>query len=126
MVNIPEELKYADSHEWVALDDDIATIGISDHAQAELTDIVFVEVPELGATFQAGDQIAVVESVKAAGDIYAPVSGTVVEVNGDLESDPGLINTEPYEAGWIYKVRISDAAELENLMNAEAYQGHVG
>lgn len=125
-MNIPEELKYADSHEWVALDDDIATIGISDHAQAELTDIVFVEVPELGATFQAGDQIAVVESVKAAGDIYAPVSGTVVEVNGDLESDPGLINTEPYEAGWIYKVRISDAAELENLMNAEAYQGHVG
>lgn len=126
MSNIPDELKYAKSHEWVRLEGDIATIGITDHAQQELTDIVFVELPDVGRQFVAGDACAVVESVKTASDIYAPVGGEVIEINGALDGDPGLVNNGPYEDGWFFKVKISSAADMDALMDATAYGQQVG
>lgn len=126
MSNIPEDLKYASSHEWVRVDEDgVATIGISDHAQSALGDIVFVELPEVGTTVNAKEEVAVVESVKAASDIYSPVSGEIVAVNEALVDAPETVNSAPYDDGWFFKVEISDQAELEELMDAEAYSEHV-
>ena len=101
MHDVPENLLYSKDHEWIEIDGDIGTIGISDHAQAELSDVVFVDLPEVGATVAAGDPVAVVESVKAASDVYTPVSGEILEVNEELSNDPSLINSDPYGAGWL-------------------------
>ena len=124
-MNIPTDLRYCPSHEWVRLDGDIATVGISDHAQEELTDVVFVELPALGRTVDAGDPTAVVESVKAASDIYAPVSGEVIAVNADVETDPSLVNTDPHGKGWIFKLRVKNIVDVELLMDAGTYQAHI-
>ena len=126
MSDIPTDLKYRDSHEWVLDDDDIGVVvGISDHAQAELGDMVFVELPEVGMTYAQGDACAVVESVKAASDIYAPLSGEVIAVNEALEDDPGLVNTDPYGDGWLFRLEPSDSSELDGLMDAEAYSDEI-
>ena len=125
-MNVPQNLRYNTSHEWVLLDGDIATIGISDHAQEELTDVVFVELPPLGKTVDVGDPTAVVESVKAASDIYAPVSGEVVEVNDAVEADPSLVNTDPYGKGWIFKLKVKNAAQVEALLDAAGYEALIG
>ena len=125
-MNNPTDLRYAASHEWVRLDGDIATVGISDHAQEELTDVVFVELPALGRTVDAADPTAVVESVKAASDIYAPIGGEVVEVNSDVEADPSLVNTDPYGKGWIFKLKVKNAADVATLMDAAAYSAQIG
>ena len=115
-------MRYLKSHEWAKRDGDVVVVGISDHAQDELGDVVYVELPEVGAECQAGDEIAVVESVKAASDIYAPVTGTVVEVNVKLEDSPELVNEAPYGDGWLFKIKASDPAAVESLLNAEQYQ----
>jgi glycine cleavage system H protein len=125
-MNIPENLRYATSHEWILVEGDTGTVGITDHAQAELTDIVFAEPPAIGKSVKAGDVAAVVESVKAASDIYAPISGEVVERNEAIEADPSLLNTDPFGAGWIFKIRIADTAELADLKDAAAYREQIG
>ena len=125
-MNIPENLRYAASHEWILVEGNAGLVGITDHAQAELTDIVFAEPPAIGKTVKAGDVAAVVESVKAASDIYAPVTGEVIERNEAIEADPSLLNTDPFGAGWIFKVRIADAAELAALKDAAAYREQIG
>jgi glycine cleavage system H protein len=124
-MNIPTDLRYCPSHEWVRLEGDTATVGISDHAQEELTDVVFVELPAVGRAVDAGDPTAVVESVKAASDIYAPLGGEVIEVNPEVEADPSLVNTDPYGKGWIFKLRVKDADHVSKLMDAAAYQAHI-
>lgn len=124
-MNIPSDLRYASSHEWLRLEGDTATVGITDHAQEELTDVVFVELPAVGRTLDAGDPTAVVESVKAASDIYAPISGEVIEVNPEVEADPSLVNTDPYGKGWIFKLRVKNAADAAGLMDAAGYQAHI-
>ena len=122
MSNTPSELKYASSHEWARLEDDgTVTVGITDHAQEALGDVVFVENPDVGATLAAGDEAGVVESVKAASDIYAPVGGEVIAVNEVLEEEPETVNSDPYHDGWFYKLKPSDISELENLLSAEDY-----
>ncbi|CAH0536335.1 glycine cleavage system protein GcvH [Vibrio marisflavi] len=119
-------LKFADSHEWVKDNGDgTVTIGISQHAQEMLGDVVFVDLPEVEAELDAGESFSLVESVKAASDIYAPITGEVIEVNEELEDSPELINEEPYEGGWIVKVKMSDAAELDNLKSAEEYANSI-
>ena len=126
MSEIPGDLKFLKSHEWARVEDSgRITVGISDHAQEELTDVVFVELPATGKSVDAGDPTAVVESVKAASDIYAPVSGEVVEVNPDVEADPSLVNTDPYGKGWIFKLKVKDASHVTKLMDAAAYQDHI-
>ena len=125
MSNTPTDLKYATSHEWARLDGDIITVGITDHAQEALGDLVFVELPEVGDTVNAGDEAGVVESVKAASDIYAPVSGEVVEVNPALEDTPELINSDPYGEGWMYKIKVSDLSELDDMLSADEYDAQV-
>lgn len=123
MSKYPDDLKYASSHEWVKInDDETVTVGISDHAQAALGDIVFVELPELETVVAAKDEIAVVESVKAASDIYSPISGEVVEINEALIDSPEIVNSDPYEQGWIFRLKPSDIAELDELMEAESYK----
>ena len=123
MSNIPTELLYTSSHEWVKDEgDDIVTIGITDHAQELLGDLVFVELPEIGDMIEAGGEAGVVESVKAASDIYSPVSGEVIEVNEDLVDSPEMVNEQPYDGGWIYKLKLANASELDGLLNEEAYQ----
>ena len=124
-MNIPADLRYCASHEWIRLEGDIATVGISDHAQAELTDVVFVELPSIGRKVDAGDPTAVMESVKAASDIYAPIGGEVIEANDAVEADPSLVNTDPYGKGWIFKLRVKDPADAARLMDASAYQSHI-
>ena len=125
MSNIPDDLKYASTHEWVRVDEEgVATIGISDHAQSALGDIVFVELPEIGATVIARQEVAVVESVKAASDIYSPLSGEVIAVNEALVDTPETVNSSPYELGWFYKLTISDEAELDELLDPDAYSDH--
>jgi glycine cleavage system H protein len=124
-MNVPEGLKYASSHEWLRLENDTATVGITDHAQAELTDLVFAEPPKPGTRFSAGQPAAVVESVKAASDIYAPVSGEILEANAAVAADPALINSDPYGNGWIFKIRVADAAEIDALMDPDAYRAHI-
>lgn len=121
MSNVPSELRFLSSHEWVAVNGDIATVGISDHAQELLGDLVFVEVPEVDDEISAGDEVAVIESVKAASDVYAPISGTIIEVNEDLDDSPESINSDAYGDGWIYKVKMSDPDEFNDLMDAESY-----
>jgi len=125
-MSVPEDLKYAETHEWVRIDKTIGTVGITDHAQAELTDIVYVELPQVGAKVTAKQPAAVVESVKAAGDIYSPVSGEVTEINSELESTPGLVNTGPYTEGWLFKVRLEEGADLSELKDAAAYLAQIG
>lgn len=126
MSEIPTDLKYRESHEWVRDDDDTGlVVGISDHAQAELGDMVFVELPEPGMSYSQGDACAVVESVKAASDIYAPLSGEILEVNEALEDEPGLVNTDPYGDGWLFRMEPTDPSELDGLMDAEAYSDEV-
>lgn len=122
MSQLPDDLKYAASHEWAKAEDNIVVVGITDHAQDALGDVVFVELPEVGASFSAGDEAAVVESVKAASDIYAPVSGTVVAVNEALEDAPETVNDSPYDDGWFFKIEMDDAQELESLLSADDYQ----
>ena len=122
MSNVPGDLKYTKSHEWVRIEDDgTAVVGITDHAQAALGDLVFVETPEVGATFDAGDACAVVESVKAASDVYSPLAGEVVDANGDLADTPELVNQDPYGDGWFFKLEPDDVTQLEDLLDAEAY-----
>jgi glycine cleavage system H protein len=116
---------FTDEHEWIDVEGEIATVGITDYAQGQLGDIVFVELPVEGAVFEKGDDAAVVESVKAASDVYAPISGEVVEVNGDLEDEPALVNSDAEEDGWFFKLRLTDASELEGLMNEAAYNRFV-
>lgn len=122
MSQTPSELKYASSHEWARLEEDgTVTVGITDHAQEALGDVVFVELPEMGATLAAGDEAGVVESVKAASDIYAPVSGEVIAINESLEDSPELVNGNPYDEGWFFRLQPADTTELEKLLDAEAY-----
>ena len=122
MSNIPTELGYAKSHEWVRIEEDGSlVVGISDHAQDQLGDVVYVELPEIGQVLSVGDEAGVVESVKAASDVYSPVSGEVIEINPLLEDDPEMINTQPYEDGWFYKLQPSDSVELDDLMNSDSY-----
>ena len=125
-MNVPEHLQYTETHEWLRLDGETATVGITDHAQAELTDIVYVELPKVGANLVAKQPAAVVESVKAASDIYSPIGGTVVEVNGALEDDPGLVNRDPYGEGWLYKLRIEAGEQIETLKEAAQYRELIG
>jgi glycine cleavage system H protein len=123
MSQTPSELKYASTHEWARLEEDgSVTIGITDHAQSALGDVVFVELPEVGVALAAGDEAGVVESVKAASDIYAPLAGEVIAINPSLENDPETVNGDPYNDGWFYKLRPADAAELDALLSAEDYQ----
>ena len=121
MSNIPSELKFLSSHEWVLIEGDVATIGVSDHAQELLGDLVFVELPEEGSSISAGDSVGVIESVKAASDTYAPVSGEVVEINSELEDSPERINDDAYGDGWMYKVKMEDPGEVSDLLDANAY-----
>jgi glycine cleavage system H protein len=122
MSEIPSDLLYRESHEWVRYDDDgTATIGISDHAQAQLGDMVFVELPEPGMSYEQGDACAVVESVKAASDVYAPVTGEIIESNSALEDSPELVNTDPYGDGWLFRMQLSDPSQLEGLLDPSSY-----
>lgn len=122
MSEIPADLLYRESHEWVRYDEDgTATVGISDHAQAQLGDMVFVEVPEPGMSYEQGDACAVVESVKAASDVYAPLTGEIIESNSALEDSPELVNTDPYGDGWLFRMQVAEPAELEGLLDAKAY-----
>ncbi len=121
MSEVPTELKFLSSHEWVLVEDNVATVGVTDHAQELLGDLVYVELPEQGSSVSAGDSVGVIESVKAASDTYAPVSGEIVEVNEELESSPERINHDPYGDGWMYKIAMEDAEEVEGLLDAEAY-----
>jgi glycine cleavage system H protein len=126
MSNIPSELKYVTSHEWVRVEgDNIVTVGITEHAQELLGDMVFVELPEIDDAISTGDDVAVAESVKAASDIYAPVSGTVIEVNEELEDSPELVNSDAFGEGWLFKVKLDDAGELDNLLDAEGYANSI-
>src|SRR5436190_17565779 len=126
MSNVPEDLKYAKSHEWVRVSGGVATVGITDHAQHELTDIVFLELPETGRKVKAGEACAVVESVKTASDIYSPVSGEITEINPAAVADPALVNSDPYGKGWFYKIKLSDAAEANALLTPQQYGAQIG
>ena len=121
----PENYLYSKEHEWVSVDGDVATVGITDHAQDQLGDVVYVEMPEVGNTFGANDEIGVVESVKAVAEVYTPISGEVIEVNSTLEDRPELVNDDPHGDGWMVKMRLSDTSELDTLMNAAEYQDFV-
>ena len=121
-MNVPDDLLYTETHEWIRLEGETACVGITDHAQEELTDIVFVETPKVGTQVSAKQAVAVVESVKAASDIYAPIGGTVTEVNSALESDPGLVNRDPFGEGWLFRVRIEAGEELEQLKEPSQYR----
>ena len=123
---IPDDLKYAKSHEWLRITGDLAVVGITDHAQHELTDVVFVELPVVGRKVKAGEACAVVESVKTASDIYSPASGEVVEANKGVADNPALVNTDPYGAGWFYKLRLSAPVEANSLLSASEYAKQVG
>ncbi|MDB4797268.1 glycine cleavage system protein GcvH [bacterium] len=125
MADIPTHLKYASSHEWVSVEDDTATIGISDHAQEELTELVFIELPDLGRELTAGDTCAVVESVKTASDIYAPLSGEIIDTNDALDTQPGTVNDDPYGDGWFFKIRLTNPKELDNLLSPDDYAEQV-
>ena len=122
MSDYPTQLQYANSHEWLRVEGEKAVVGISDYAQGELGDIVYVELPELDTEVEAGGEIAIVESVKAASDIYSPVAGTVVEINPALEDSPETVNEDPYGDGWFFKLKISDGTSTEHLLTADAYQ----
>ena len=125
-MNVPDDLYYTESHEWVRVEGENARVGITDHAQAELTDVVFVELPKIGTQAEARGQIAVVESVKAASDIYAPVKGAVVEVNEALSSNPALVNTAPFGEGWIFVLKMEAPDDVKKLKDAAAYKKQIG
>jgi len=125
MSNVPADLKYTKSHEWVRVNGDSAVVGITDHAQQELTDVVFVELPDVGRKVKAGEACAVVESVKTASDIYSPVSGEVVEVNQSVVNDPALVNREPFGGGWFFKIKLSSPAELDALLAPAQYSAQI-
>lgn len=125
MANTPEELKYAKTHEWVRLEGDIATVGISDHAQSELGDVVYVDLPNAGRVLKAGDSFGSVESVKTVSDVYAPVSGEVVEANASLGAQSELVNEDPYGKGYMIKIRVENPAEVEALLSASAYDASI-
>lgn len=125
MSQVPSDLKYAKSHEWIRVAGAIATVGISDHAQHELTDVVFVEFPAVGRKVKAGEACAVVESVKTASDIYSPVSGEILEVNQAAVEDPALVNREPYAGGWFYRIKLEAPEELNDLLSADQYQAQI-
>ncbi|WP_054687100.1 glycine cleavage system protein GcvH [Pantoea stewartii] len=126
MSNVPAELKYRDSHEWLRKNADGSyTVGITEHAQELLGDMVFVDLPEVGATFAAGEECAVAESVKAASDIYSPVSGEIIAVNDALNDSPELVNSEPYQDGWLFQIKASDESELDSLLDADAYKASI-
>ncbi len=121
MSDVPNDLKYMSSHEWVLIEGDVATVGITDHAQELLGDLVYIELPEEGSSVSAGDSVGVIESVKAASDSYAPVTGEVIEVNSELEDAPERINQDPYGDGWMYKISMEDSEEVSDLLDPEAY-----
>jgi len=121
-MNIPESLHYTDQHEWIKVDGQVGTIGVTDFAQNSLSDITYVELPQAGKVVNQGDELAAIESCKAVASLYAPITGSVIEVNDDLESDPGLINTDPYGKGWICKLKIEDDLQLSGLLSAEQYK----
>ena len=125
-MNVPDDLLYVETHEWIRREGDNVRVGITDHAQSELTDVVYVELPKMDRQANSKEAIAVVESVKAASDIYSPVKGTVVDVNKALEADPGLINREPYGEGWIFVLKIDNADDLKQLKDAAAYRKQIG
>ncbi|MDJ0040135.1 glycine cleavage system protein GcvH [Pantoea allii] len=126
MSNVPAELKYRDSHEWLRKNaDGTYTVGITEHAQELLGDMVFVDLPEVGAIFSAGEECAVAESVKAASDIYAPVSGEIVAVNDSLNDSPEQVNSEPYDGGWLFQIKASDESEIDSLLDADAYKASI-
>ncbi|HEX7829648.1 MAG TPA: glycine cleavage system protein GcvH [Thermoanaerobaculia bacterium] len=125
MATTPEDNRYAKSHEYVHLEGDVATIGITDYAQKELGDVVFVELPQVGSQLEAADELGSIESVKAVSELFAPVSGEVVEVNEALADNPALVNTDPFGDGWMIKVRVSDPTEVDELMTAEEYDEYV-
>jgi glycine cleavage system H protein len=126
MSNVPADLRYAKSHEWLRVTGDTGTVGITDHAQHELTDVVFVELPKVGRKVKAGEACAVVESVKTASDIYSPVSGEVVETNSAVVENPALVNTEPYGGGWFFKLKLDAPAEVGSLLTPEQYRAQIG
>ena len=125
-MNVPDDLKYTETHEWVRVQDGQARVGVTDHAQAELTDVVYVELPKIGTKLEAKAAAAIVESVKAAGDIYAPITGTVVAVNEELENNPALVNTDPHGEGWIFVVALDAPEEVAQLKDAAAYRALLG
>ncbi|MCU0329722.1 MAG: glycine cleavage system protein GcvH [Candidatus Kapabacteria bacterium] len=124
-MNIPAELKYTTDHEWIRIEGEIGTIGVTDHAQGELGDVVYVDIPNASATVGKGDTFGSIEAVKTVADLFSPVSGTLVEVN-DVNSAPDIVNKDPYGAGWLVKIRLADVSELDGLMDAEAYKALVG
>ena len=126
MTKVPDDLHYTKDHEWVKIQGSRATIGITDHAQHELTDIVFVELPKVGRALKAGEALGVVESVKSASDIFAPLAGKVVEVNSSLADSPEIVNKDPYGKGWMAVIEVSDQSEAKGLMTAAAYKKHIG
>ena len=121
-MSIPPDLFYEKTHEWLRIDEDVAVVGITDFAQSQLSDLTFVELPEVGMVVNAGDEVAVLESVKAASDIYAPIAGTIVAVNSDLEDAPENINNSPYDEGWLFKIEFDNEEDVDNLMSAEEYE----
>ena len=127
MDHMPDDLHYTETHEWVQKDrnKNIATVGITDYAQEQLGEIVFVDLPEVGLKVSAGDDVCVLESVKAAADVFTPISGTIVEVNEDLDESPGLVNTDPYQDGWLYKIELKDVVEYDELLDKAAYKEYV-
>lgn len=123
---IPNDLKYAETHEWVCIQGNKATVGVTDHAQQELLDVVFVELPQVGRKVKKGEACVVVESVKAASDSYSPMSGEVIAINNDLAKDPSLVNTDPYAKGWMFEIKLSDPKEVDSLLSAEKYRQTIG
>ena len=126
MSNIPEQLRYATSHEWIKVEDGVGTVGITDHAQGELSDVVYVDLPKIGVKVVAGSTVAVIESVKAASDIYSPVSGEIVETNAELVKKPELVNQDSYGAAWLFKIKLSDPNEVNALKDAAGYKAQIG
>jgi glycine cleavage system H protein len=123
---IPDDRKYSQEHEWIQVDGDVVVIGVTDHAAGELGDVVYVDLPDVGAEFSAGDAVGSIESVKAVADLYSPVSGEVVEINDALDGDPGQVNKSPFDDGWMFKMRLADPGELDNLLDAAGYENLIG
>ena len=123
---IPDDRRYSQEHEWVQVEGDVGTVGITDHAAGELGDIVYVDLPEVGAEFSAGDAVGSIESVKAVADLYIPASGEIVEINHALDGDPGLVNNSPMDDGWLFKVKLADPGELDSLLDAAGYEELLG
>jgi glycine cleavage system H protein len=123
---IPAHLRYTEDHEWIEIEDDVATVGITDYAQGELGDVVYVELPEIGEKAVQGKAFGLVEAVKTVADLYAPVSGEILEINHHLSQNPGLLNQSPYDEGWVIKIRVADPAEMDSLLDHEGYAAHIG